>query len=306
MSLQLGIIGLVWLAILGALGWMLHDYLARLQTRRRVWSDVSQAAGNELNVDPAGHNALAQWLFRAGYRRPGAAAAFVALNLLAFVVGLTVALAMRKSGLLPSAERAALSLPGGIGSLAQPILRLAPVILIFLLVALPATVVRAARRRRIESVEQDLPLTLELLATLAESGISFDAGVDRILASRPAELPLSVELRTFQAELLSGRSRVECLRRVARRLDVTSVTIFISAVVQAEQIGSGMAAVLRRQADDLRQRRRERALELSMALPVKQMFPLVICFLPGILVFAIGPLFAEFMKYSNTFGRMGH
>ena len=67
----------------------------------------------------------------------------------------------------------------------------------------------------------------------------------------------SQEFRTFQAEVLAGRPRVECLRRIARRLDVTSVTIFISALVQAEQIGSGMAEVLRSQADDLRQRRRE-------------------------------------------------
>ena len=61
---------------------------------------------------------------------------------------------------------------------------------------------------------------------------------------------------------------------------MTAVTILISALLQAEQIGSGVAEVLRSQADDLRQRRRERAIEFSMALPVKLLFPLVICFLP--------------------------
>jgi tight adherence protein C len=150
-------------------------------------------------------------------------------------------------------------------------------------------------------VERDLPVTLELLATLAEAGLGFDAALDRILTSQPSYRVLVQEFRTFQAEVLAGRPRVDCLRRIARRLDVTAVTILISALVQAEQIGSGVAEVLRSQADDLRQRRRERAIEFSMALPVKLLFPLVICFLPGILLFTLGPAFYEFFRLADTY-----
>ena len=147
-------------------------------------------------------------------------------------------------------------------------------------------------------------MTLELLATLAEAGLGFDAALDRILNSQPNERPLSVELRTLQAELLGGRARIDCLRRVGKRLDIPAVTIFISALVQAEQIGAGVADVLRQQADDLRQRRRERAMELSMSLPVKRMFPMVICFLPPILLITLGPTFNEFFKYADTIIRL--
>ena len=47
-----------------------------------------------------------------------------------------------------------------------------------------------------------------LLATLAEAGIGFDSGLDRILDSQPANRPLTQELRQFQIELLAGRPRV--------------------------------------------------------------------------------------------------
>ena len=150
-------------------------------------------------------------------------------------------------------------------------------------------------------VERDLPVTLELLATLAEAGLGFDAALDRILGSNPADRALVQEFRTFQSEVLAGRSRVECLRRLGRRLDVTSVTILVSALVQAEQIGSGIAEVLRSQAEDLRQRRRERAMEFSMALPVKLLFPLVICFLPGIILFTLGPAFYDLFRLADTY-----
>jgi pilus assembly protein TadC len=112
---------------------------------------------------------------------------------------------------------------------------------------------------------------------------------------------LAVEFRTFQGELLAGRPRVQCLRRLARRVDVTSFTVFISALVQSEQVGSGMAEVLRRQADDLRDRRRERALAVAATLPVKLVFPLIICFLPGIFVVTLGPTFNEFFKRADSF-----
>jgi tight adherence protein C len=81
---------------------------------------------------------------------------------------------------------------------------------------------------------------------------------------------------------------------------VQSLTIFISAVVHAEQVGSGVSDVLRRQADDVRDRRRERALNLAQSLPVKLLFPLVICFLPAIFVFTLGPVFQQFFEFTEA------
>jgi tight adherence protein C len=53
---------------------------------------------------------------------------------------------------------------------------------------------------------------------------------------------------------------------------------------------------MRRQADDLRERRRESLLAQAMALPVKLVFPLVICFLPGIFAVTLGPIFYQFFQ----------
>ena len=156
---------------------------------------------------------------------------------------------------------------------------------------------------RVEQVEQDLPISLELLATLSEAGLGFDAALARVLESVMESRPLAREFRSYQADLLAGRARVEALRRLSRRLEVSSVTILVSALVQAEQLGSGIAQTLRRQADDLRERRRERANAFAMALPVKRMFPLVICFMPGIFVWTLGPFFVQLFQFADTFIR---
>ncbi|MEZ5980489.1 MAG: type II secretion system F family protein [Planctomycetota bacterium] len=160
---------------------------------------------------------------------------------------------------------------------------------------------RTRRRKRVEDVERELPIVLELLATMSESGVGFDGALDRVLASRERQSPLVSELRTFQTESLAGHGRVACFRRLSARLAVPSVSIFTSALVHAERLGAGYSSVLRTQADDLRKRRRERANTAAQALPVKLVFPLILCFLPGIFVTTLGPAALEFLRMADQF-----
>jgi tight adherence protein C len=247
---------------------------------------------------------LRRWLFLAGYRQPVAPAVFVAAMLLAIGLGLATAFAIRGSGVTDEMSRNIARLPPGVGDLLIPIACLAPWTVFLILMLLPWLVVRRSRRQRIEHVEQELPISLELLATLSEAGLGFDAALSHVLDSVMEEHPLAREFRTYQSDLLAGRTRVEALRRLARRLEVSSVSILVSALVQAEQLGSGIAQALRRQADDLRDRRRERATAFAMALPIKRMFPLVVCFLPGIFVWTLGPFFVQLFKMADTFMRV--
>ena len=75
-------------------------------------------------------------------------------------------------------------------------------------------------------VDQDLPLLLELLATLTEGGLSFDAALDQILGVYTHPRPLPQEFQTYHREIQLGIPRLQALRRLAARLEVTSVNIF--------------------------------------------------------------------------------
>jgi tight adherence protein C len=203
-------------------------------------------------------------------------------------------------GIETKAFRLVGSVPGGVGDIFLPFVYLLPWTIAGIFAAAPIIVVRDARNRRAEQIDRDLPLFLELLATLSEAGLGFDAGLDRILTNQPTRRALAEEFRAFQLETLAGQPRVRSLRNLARRANVASMRILTSALVQAEQVGMGVAAVLRRQAIDLRERRRERALAAASTLPVKLLFPLVSCFLPAIFVFTLGPTFFQFFQFADT------
>lgn len=274
--------------------------LTRQRARERIFASVEDAAPppseEELGL-------LGRWLFIAGYRSPRAPTVFVIAAAVLGMFGLLMSILLASSPLMTVVARGLEKFPGNIGQIFLPFVYSGPWLAGIVFGSLPWLTVRRARRRRVTQIEQDLPLFLELLATLGEAGLGFDAALARILDAQPGERVLMQELRTFQVEVLAGRPRIHVLRRLSRRVDVTTFTIFISALVQAEQSGAGIAGVLRRQAEDARDRRRERTLQIAAALPVKLLFPLIICFLPGIFVAALGPTAFQFFQFIDTMTR---
>jgi tight adherence protein C len=194
-----------------------------------------------------------------------------------------------------------LSVPGAVGEVFLPLVWGLPWAAGLFLAALPALIVQSARKRRVTAVEQDLPIMLDLLSALAEAGLGFDAALDRILDAEPQQRPLVQEFRLFQTDVLAGRGRVVALRQLGRRVDVTWFSILVAALVHAEQVGSGLSETLKIQAEDLRQRRRERALAFAMAIPVRLLPALVICFLPGLMVAAIAPVGYQIVQVLDQF-----
>ncbi len=190
---------------------------------QRRWEQMIRRFGDsEGEISAAGTSFekkswLGRWLYRAGFRRVNAASTFVLATVACLVLGLTVALSFRWFGLQAFMEQTVVLVPGGIGESVLPIVWAAPWILLVIVACVPWLIVRRARRLRVECVEQDLPLALELLSTLSEAGLGFDAGLTRILKTRLAGRPLAIEMQMFQADLLAGQSRVESLRRLSSR-----------------------------------------------------------------------------------------
>ena len=280
--------------------------LGALELARRAARDVKIArrlfadAGEESDVEEQGaspreESALARWLSRAGHRSPKAPATFVAVSAGAFALAAAIVWGVRFSGLTDLFAVALGGLPV-VGAGFTAFATAAPWLIGIAVTALPALLIRRDRALRVEEIEQDLPLVLELLATLAEAGLGFESAVDELIRAQPAGRPLADELRLYQLEVGTGARRAESLRRLARRVDVPSVSSFASALAHGEETGSSIAGLLRPQAALVRQRRRERALAAAEALPEKLVVPLLIGFLPGLLVWTLGPAFFQLFE----------
>jgi tight adherence protein C len=93
-----------------------------------------------------------------------------------------------------------------------------------------------------------------------------------------------------------GIDRADALRGLAWRTEVSELSSFITAILQADVFGISVANVLRTQATEMRLKRRQYAEEAAQKAPVKMVFPLILCILPATLIVVLGPAIVSIGK----------
>jgi tight adherence protein C len=160
---------------------------------------------------------------------------------------------------------------------------------------LPEWLLRSRSSKRQYQIQRALPDALDLMSITVQAGLGFDAALERV--SREMGGPLGEELYRVVQEMRLGKSRGEALRDLADRTTVEELKSFVMAMVQAEIFGISIAQVLNVQAEELRLKRRMRAEEQAQKLPVKIIFPLILCIFPAMMVVLVGP--AAISIYEN-------
>jgi len=136
-------------------------------------------------------------------------------------------------------------------------------------------------------VIKSLPDALDLVTTCVEAGLGLDGALARV--AEKSRGPLPDELTRMLREVAMGKLRREALTEMADRIGVDELTSFVNAIIQAEQLGVGIAQVLRVQSDQMRIRRRQRAEQSAHEAPIKMIFPLVLFIFPAFMLVILGP-----------------
>lgn len=152
---------------------------------------------------------------------------------------------------------------------------------------LPIYIIRGMARNRQSKIQNTLPDILDLIYVSVEAGLGFDMALKR--TTEKMQGPLSDEFDKALDEINKGKSREDALRSIVYRTGVDDLSSFITSVIQSEQLGSNIANMLRIQSSTMRQKRRQRAEERAMKVPVKMLFPLVFFMLPALFIVILGP-----------------
>jgi len=158
---------------------------------------------------------------------------------------------------------------------------------------LPEMWLKDVRKRRTKDIVSALPIYLDFITMAVEAGLNLSGALQQGIDKGPKGA-LQSEFNVVLRDVRSGLTRAEALRRMADRVDVQEITGFVSSIVQAEKLGSSMAAVLRAQAEQRRDERFQRAEKMAMEAPVKLVFPLVVFIFPVTFVVLIFPIVVKF------------
>jgi len=144
---------------------------------------------------------------------------------------------------------------------------------------------------RKKNILKDLPYTLDLITVSVGAGLSFDGSMSRVIANVKGDL--CDEFAKSLKEIRMGIQRKEALRSMGDRCEVNELSMFITAIIQADELGVSIGKVLRIEADNLREKRKQTIREKAMKAPIKMLFPLVFFIFPSIFIILLGPVLIQ-------------
>jgi tight adherence protein C len=151
------------------------------------------------------------------------------------------------------------------------------------------------RKRRENDIIRGMPIYLDFITMCVEAGLNFQGALQQAMEKAPPS-PLKNEFAIVLRDLRSGLSRSDALRRMAERLDIQETTSFVSAVIQAERMGSSLATVMRVQAEQRRNERFQRAEKMAMEAPIKLVGPLILFIFPVTFIILGFPIAMKFLN----------
>ena len=163
----------------------------------------------------------------------------------------------------------------------------------FLVFALaPGIWLKGELKRRHLSIMKALPFVLDLLTLSVEAGMDFISALQRNCQTRRMDA-LNEELLRMVHEIQVGSSRREALKAMSDRVNQPDLRGLAHALVQADEFGVSIGAILRIQSEQLRSRRFDRAEKLAAEAPTKMLGPLMLCIFPAVFIIVLGPVIVQ-------------
>ncbi|GFR35336.1 type II secretion system F family protein [Thermobrachium celere] len=149
--------------------------------------------------------------------------------------------------------------------------------------------------RRKKNILRDLPYVLDLITVSVEAGLSFDGALAKVTENISGEL--SDEFAKTLKEIRMGIQRKVALRNLSERCEVKELSTFVTSLIQADELGVSLGKVLRIEAANLREQRKQAARENAMKAPIKMLFPLVFFIFPTIFIVILGPALIKIYNF---------
>ncbi len=157
---------------------------------------------------------------------------------------------------------------------------------------------KIVQRKRL--VVKFLPETVDLLSLCVDAGFDFTTAMKWIIEKTTMN-PMVEELAFVLEEIKWGKSRMQAIKDMAKRLEIPEITSFAQTLKQAENMGTPVNEALAMLSEDTRRQRFLRGERLALQAPLKMLVPLIFCILPVIVIVVAVPVLLQFMKGGSIF-----
>ncbi|MFO1022378.1 MAG: type II secretion system F family protein [Planctomycetales bacterium] len=165
--------------------------------------------------------------------------------------------------------------------------------------ALPRLYVRGKAAERKSQIERALPDVLDMLNMCVSQGMIPLTAMERVTAELGDVYPdLTQELRIVAEQAKIG-TMAQALENMKERLEIPEVHSFTNLLLQTERMGTSVSAALAEYAERMRESLRQRADQKANQASFKLLFPTVLCLMPAVYMFLLGPSIIELSDFFN-------
>ena len=163
--------------------------------------------------------------------------------------------------------------------------------------ALPTLYIRGKAKERKQEIERAMPDLLDMLNMCVSQGLTVPASLERVGRDFRSVYPaLSQEL-----EIVNQQSRIgtmhTALENFSRRIDIPEVHSLTSLLIQTERMGTSISQALTTYSDTMRESQRQQADEKGNRATFRLLFPTVLCLMPAVYLFLLGPAVNELQRF---------
>lgn len=151
------------------------------------------------------------------------------------------------------------------------------------------------RKKKInKEIVRALPVYMDYLTMSVEAGLNLSNAIMQAAAKGPKG-SLNNELQLVIRDIKSGVGKIEALKKMSDRLDISDITNLVAALAHADKSGAMIGKTLRIQAEQKRVERFQRAEKMAMQAPVKLVGPLVLFIFPITFIIIFFPIVTQLM-----------
>ena len=183
-----------------------------------------------------------------------------------------------------------------VATLVVPVVILAAPVLLVVVPAVPLW--RWWRRRRAvaehrRGISDGLPDAVDVLAVGVNAGLSLRASLSLVVRFGPD--PVAAEIATVLDRQQRGMQLADALVELDERTGGATGEL-VRVLRDGDRYGVALTTTMRELVDEARRERRQRAAERTRQLPVRMLFPLVLCILPAFVLLTVAPVVLDVLR----------
>lgn len=169
--------------------------------------------------------------------------------------------------------------------------------------ALPMLQVRRKAADRIREIGKAMPDLLDMLNMCVSQGLTVPDAMKRILRDFRGVYPALAHEMSIVLEQARINDLQTALESFGRRINLPEVHSFTTLLIQTERMGTSVTEALTTYSDTMRESLKQRADEKGNRATFRLLFPTVLCLMPAVYLFLLGPAVNELSKFFNEGGR---